>query len=70
VSKIVVWRWEEKNARGRWVKLRWAMDEAWAASYAEKHGVELRKIEGSREERTDLYGERGYGGSVPPAPGK
>jgi hypothetical protein len=66
-----MWFFEEKNKRGRWKRLAWRMTEEDARHYAERHGVELRKVEWSREERENYYGDgRGYGSGVPPAPGK
>lgn len=65
---VVVWRWEEKHARGRWRRLSWMMNEERARQHAEHDGVEPRKVEGSHEERTDLYGN-GHGGNIMRTPG-
>ena len=46
-SVIVVLAWEVKQANGRWRRLRWKMDEAFAASYTENNGVELIVHSGS-----------------------
>jgi hypothetical protein len=51
-----------------WKKLRWRMTEADAAEWADKNGCEIEKVKSSGETRSDLYGPRGYGGSVTPAP--
>jgi hypothetical protein len=60
------WRWQKKNSKGRWVELRWTMEEEEAAQYAARHNVELRKVPGSRgEEITNVYGN---GGSMMPKP--
>jgi hypothetical protein len=64
----LLWRWQKKNAKGRWVELRWTMEEEEAAQYAARHNVELRKVPGSRsEEITNAYGN---GGSMTPGPNK
>jgi hypothetical protein len=59
---VVLWFWEERDKRGRWVRLSWRMTDESAELYMKNknHGVELRKIESSREEREDYYGD-GYG---------
>lgn len=64
---IVVWEWEEKDARtGRWKRLGWMMTEGDAEAYSSKHQVELRRVEGSREERGNTAGDRpgGYGSGL------
>ena len=55
--------------RGGWEVLHWAMTEADAAQWARHNGVDLQKVEGSREERQDLYGD-GDRQVLPAAPGK
>ncbi len=57
---VVLWFWEERDKRGRWVRLSWRMTDEDAERHRKRNGVELRKIESSREERQDYYGE-GYG---------
>jgi hypothetical protein len=40
----LLFRWQKKkNARGRWVELRWAMEEEQAAHYAAKVNVEQER---------------------------
>jgi hypothetical protein len=57
---IVLWFWEKKDKRGRWRRLSWCMTDESAELYMQNHGIELRKIESTREEREDYYGN-GYG---------
>jgi hypothetical protein len=55
---VTTWRWELKDARRRsgWRLLGWAMTEEDAARWALTHQAVLRKVEGSREDRTDVSG--------------
>lgn len=49
---VLVWRWEMKVAStGQWRPLSWHMAEEEAEAQAKSAGVEVRKIEGSCEER-------------------
>lgn len=66
-----MWHWRLRNVkkRGGWEVLNWSMTEADAAQWARNNKVELEKVEGSREERQDYYGD-GHGQSTPRAPGK
>jgi hypothetical protein len=59
-APVVLWFFEEKNKRGRWKRLSWRMTDEDAQRHMERNGVELRKVENSREERQDYYGN-GYG---------
>ena len=56
---VLLWHWRLRNAtkRGGWEVLHWAMTEADAAQWARHNGVELQKVEGSREERQDFSGK-------------
>jgi hypothetical protein len=50
---VVVFRWRERDPkrRGDWQNVQWPMSDEEAAAYARRHGVELQKIDGTREER-------------------
>ena len=54
----VVWKWElrDPTLRSGWRLLSWRMSETDAAAWAKTEGAELRKVEGSREERRDVDG--------------
>ena len=60
---LVLWFFEEKTASGRWRRLRWMMTNEDAERYAAKNNVELRKLDNTREERLNLWGD---GGSIVP----
>ena len=51
---LVLWLWEMKDPRSSsgWEMLSWRMSEETAAEWAKANGAELRKVEGSREERS------------------
>ena len=68
---VLLWHWRLRNAmkRGGWEVLHWVMTEADAAQWARHNGVELQKVEGSREERQDFSGSS-YEQSVTPVLGK
>ena len=52
---VAVYRWRIKDKRsGRWRVLRWMMTEEDAADWARKEGVEIERVEGLREVRTDV----------------
>ena len=54
---VTVYRWRIKDKRtGRWRVLRWSMTEQNAIDWARKDGVEIKRVEGSREDRTDVDG--------------
>ena len=56
-AKLVAvgWYWEMKVAStGQWRQLSWRMTEEDAEAHAKRSGVELRKVEGSREELPNL----------------
>lgn len=56
---VVVYEWQVRDkVTGRWRNLSWKMDELSAAAWAVREGVEIRPVEGSREERHDLDGRR------------
>lgn len=47
-----VWKWQEfKPGKKKGRVLRWHMDEAQAAAYAEREGVRLEQVPGSEEIR-------------------
>ena len=48
---VVVCAWDVKQVNGRWRRLRWKMDEAFAANYAEKKGVDDRNASDQRASR-------------------
>ena len=55
---VVVWRRRVYDPqKKRWQELRWRMSEDQAAKWAAKEGVQIERIEGSREERQDIYGD-------------
>ncbi len=65
--RVYGWRIKDKRT-GPLCKLRWKMTEQYAAEWAAKEGVPIEKIESSAEVRHPYT--VGWGGSVPPAPGK
>ena len=51
----VAWYWEMKVAStGLWRQLSWRMTEEDAEAHAKRSGVELRKVEGSRQELQEI----------------
>jgi hypothetical protein len=57
----VVYRWEVREAKRRsgWRLLTWMMTEEDAAKWARTNETEVRRVEGSREERRDVDGRPG-----------
>ncbi len=55
---IIVWSWEARDpARRRgWRRLSWKMSEETASHWASSNQTEVRKVDGSREERRDVQG--------------
>jgi len=55
---VVVWRWEcpDPKRRTGWRELTWKMTEDHAGTWARANATEVRRIEGSREERRDVDG--------------
>jgi len=55
-SVKVLWQWEVRDRKRRtgWRQLVWMMSEDNAASWARANCAEIRRIEGSREERRDV----------------
>lgn len=54
-SSTVECYWEMKVAStGLWRQLSWPMTEEDAEAHAKRSGVELRKIEGSRQEHQEI----------------
>jgi len=52
----VVWKWEvhDPKRRSGWRLLSWRMADQDAVAWAKTEGAEIRKVEGSREERRDV----------------
>ena len=55
---VVVYRWEVRDPKRRtgWRLLTWRMTEDDAAKWAWTNETEVRRVEGSREERRDVDG--------------
>jgi hypothetical protein len=62
---VIQWKW---RARGKlireWRELSWRMTEAEAAAWSKAEGREIKRIEGSAEERTDVRGPIGPGAFI------
>jgi hypothetical protein len=57
-SVTVVYRWEVRDGlrKSGWRELAWMMTEDDAGTWSRAHATEIRRVEGSREERRDVDG--------------
>ena len=57
----ITWRWVAKESRtGRWKELTWRMTEEDAAQWSAANGhCAMARINGSRQEHTDVDGRHG-----------
>jgi hypothetical protein len=60
--RTITWKW---RARGKlnpeWRELAWRMTEQEAVAWTKAHGRDIKKIEGSAEERPGVYSAGGIG---------
>ena len=49
METVTLWRWQVKQATGRWRLLAWRMTDELASAWMTREAKELRKVAGSAE---------------------